>query len=165
MKKIALLFITLSIISCEKSENVERKKVDSASIIDSINLVRQKINDSIMTTDRYNNLAGEHVLTHNMIKGQGKIDFTKAGKDEYKIKGSLQNGSNYIKVDGTGQMISKNNLRFEGTIKQSINDYENGKLDVRNGKKTFFTKDGGKTFRLYESVNSLGFSDQIYIKF
>jgi len=165
MKKLALFLTILSIVSCKKVEETKNNKVDSTKIIDSINVVRQKINDSILATDRYSNLTGTHILTHNMIKGQGKIDFTKAGKDQYKINGSLQNGNDYIKVDGVGEMISKNNLRFEGTIKQSIHDYESGKLDVRNGKKIFFTKDGGKTFRLHESINSLGFSDQIYIKF
>lgn len=165
MKKLALFLIVFSVISCKKAEETQSAKADSTKIVDSINLVRQKINDSILTTDRYNNLTGNHILTHNMIKGQGKIDFSKAGKDEYTIKGSLQNGSNYIKIDGIGQMISKNNLKFEGTITQSIQDYENGKLDVRSGKKIFFTKDGGKTFKLHESINSFGFSDQIYIKF
>ncbi|MGV4413795.1 hypothetical protein [Chryseobacterium sp. T1] len=165
MKKLALFLIAFSIFSCKKAEETQSSKVDSTKIVDSINLVRQKINDSIMAKDRYNNLVGTHVLTHDMIKGQGKIDFAKAGKDEYSIKGSLQNGNNYIKIDGVGQMISKNNLKFQGTIKQSIHDYENGKLDVRSGKKIFFTKDGCKTFKLHESVNSFGFSDQIYIKF
>lgn len=165
MKKIALFIIAFSIISCKKSEETQSVKVDSTKIIDSINLVRQKVNDSILTTDRYNSLVGNHILTHGMINGQGKIDFVKTGKDEYNIIGSLQNGNNYIRIDGVGQMISKNNLKFEGTIKQSIQDYENGKLDVRNGKKIFFTKDDGKTFKLHESINSFGFSDQIYIKF
>ena len=139
-------------------------KIDSVKIIDSINAVRTKINDSILSSRAYKNLEGTHILTHDMIPGNGKISFTKIGQDEYKVSGENRKGSNFVKIEGHARMTSPKNLKFDGTITQSISDYENGKLDVRKGKKNFSTKDGGKTFKLYESVNNAGFGDKIIIK-
>ena len=126
-------------------------KVDSAKIIDSINLARTKINDSILSKDRFKNWEGTHTLTHDMITGSGKINFTKVGRDEYKISGEIKNGNNYLKINGNGEMRSDKNLSFEGTIKQSISDNDSGKVDTRSGRKTFLSKDGGKTFKLQQS--------------
>ncbi len=151
-------------ISCKKSEQTITSRIDSTKIIDSINTVRSKINDSILSSRGFKNLEGTHALTHDMISGNGKISFTKIGQDEYKISGENKSGSNFVKIEGTARMTSPKNLKFDGTITQSISDYDNGKLDVRNGKKNFSTKDGGKTFKLYESVNNAGFGDKIIIK-
>ncbi|QIG88336.1 hypothetical protein G6R40_01105 [Chryseobacterium sp. POL2] len=165
MKKLVSFLALVAIIACKKTDETTHKKTDSLEIIDSINAVRQKINDSILSHNRYKDLEGEHVLTHNMIKGQGKISFKKIGKDQYKMDGFQESGKNYIKIKGTGEMISKNNLRFHGRIEQRIQDFENGMLDVRSGKKIFYTKDDGKSFKLHDAVNQAGFPDQIYIKF
>ena len=154
----------LSIVSCKKSTETVAPKVDSVKIIDSINSVRTKINDSILSSRAYKDLSGTHSLTHDQVNGSGKITFTKIGQDEYKISGENKSGSNFVKIQGNARMTSPKNLKFDGTITQSISDYDNGKLDVRKGKKNFSTKDGGKTFRLYESVNNTGFADKIMIK-
>lgn len=99
-----------------------------------------------------------------MISGNGKISFTKTGQDEYKISGENKRGRDFLKIEGTARMTSPKNLKFDGIITQSISDYDEGKLDIRKGKKNFSTKDGGKTFKLYESVNNAGFADKIIIK-
>ncbi|MDP9954664.1 hypothetical protein J2X97_000301 [Epilithonimonas hungarica] len=164
MKKLFPIFVLLLIFSCKKSEETTTPKVDSAKIIDSINAVRTKINDSILSSRSFKDLEGTHILTHDMISGNGKISFTKIGQDEYKISGGNKEGSNFVKIEGTAKMTSPKNLKFDGTITQSISDYDNGKLDVRKGKRNFSTKDGGKTFKLYESVNNAGFGDKIIIK-
>ncbi len=164
MKKLFPILTLLLIISCKKSEETLTPKVDSAKIIDSINLARTKINDSILSSRSFKDLSGTHSLTHDQVNGSGKISFTKIGQDEYKISGENKAGSNFVKIDGTAKMTSPKNLKFDGTITQSISDYDNGKLDVRKGKKNFSTKDGGKTFKLYESVNNAGFGDKIIIK-
>ncbi|WP_374444118.1 hypothetical protein [Epilithonimonas sp.] len=164
MKKLIAVIVLLSIVSCKKSEKTVTPKIDSVKIIDSINAVRTKINDSILSSRAYKDLSGTHILTHDMVEGKGEITFTKIGQDEYKVKGSNAVGKNFVDIEGTARMTSPKNLKFDGTITQSILDYDNGKLDVRKGKRNFSTKDGGKTFKLHESVNNAGFGDKIIIK-
>lgn len=164
MRKLIPAIILFSIVSCKKSTETVTPNVDSVKIIDSINSARTKINDSILSSRAYKDLSGTHSLTHDQVNGSGKITFKKIGQDEYKVSGENKSGSNFVKIDGTARMTSPKNLKFNGTITQSILDYDNGKLDVRKGKKNFSTKDDGKTFRLYESVNNTGFADKIMIK-
>ena len=87
MKNLLPIVILLSIFSCKKSEETNSPKVDSTKIIDSINTARTKINDSILSSRAFKDLSGTHILTHDMIAGNGKISFTKIGQDEYKISG------------------------------------------------------------------------------
>ncbi|WP_312195673.1 hypothetical protein [Epilithonimonas vandammei] len=164
MKNLLPIVILLSIFSCKKSEETNSPKVDSTKIIDSINVARTKINDSILSSRAFKDLSGTHTLTHDQVNGSGKITFTKIGPDEYKISGENKSASNFVKIEGNARMTSPKNLKFDGTITQSILDYDNGKLDVRTGKRNFSTKDGGKTFKLYESSNNAGFADKIMIK-
>ena len=164
MKNLLPIAILLSVFSCKKSAETKTPKVDGVKIIDSINTARTKINDSIFSSRAFKDFSGTHTLTHDQVNGSGKITFTKIGQDEYKISGENQSGSNFVKIEGTARMTSPKNLKFDGTITQSIFDYDNGKLDVRKGKRNFSTKDGGKTFKLYESVNNAGFADKIMIK-
>lgn len=164
MKKLFPIVVLLSIAACKKSDNTNVSKVDSAKIIDSINVARTKINDSILASRSYKNLEGTHGLSHDMLNGTGKIMFKKTGQDEYQISGRQADGKQYLTIEGTAKMTSPKNLKFEGSIKQSISDNDNGKVDVRSGKRNFSTNDGGKTFRLHESVNSSGFADKIIIK-
>lgn len=164
MRKLIPVIVLLSIVSCKKPEETVSPKIDSVKIIDSINEVRTKINDSILASRSFKDLEGTHVLTHDMISGNGKISFTKIGQDEYKVSGENKSGSNFVKIEGNARMTSPKNLKFDGTITQSISDYDNGKLDIRKGKKNFSTKDNGKTFKLHESVNNAGFGDKIIIK-
>ncbi|WP_312766411.1 hypothetical protein [Epilithonimonas sp.] len=164
MRKLIPVIILLSIVSCKKSEKTVTPRIDSVKIIDSINTVRTKINDSILSSRAFKDLSGTHSLTHDQVNGSGKIIFTKIGQDEYNVSGENKSGSNFVEIEGNVRMTSPKNLKFDGTITQSISDYDNGKLDVRKGKKNFSTKDGGKTFKLYESVNNAGFGDKIIIK-
>lgn len=164
MKKLIPILILLSIVACKKAEEKNHSRTDSTKIIDSINAVRTKINDSILSSRAFKDLSGTHFLTHDQVKGSGKITFTKVAQDEYKVSGGNKSGNNFVKIEGTARMTSPKNLKFDGTITQSILDYDNGKLDVRKGKRNFSTKDGGKTFKLYESVNNAGFGDKIIIK-
>ena len=164
MKNFLPILILLSVVSCKKTEETNVSKVDSAQIIDSINVARTKINDSILSSRSFKDLEGTHSLTHDMLKGTGKITFKKIGQDEYQISGKQSDGKQYLTIDGTARMTSSKNLKFEGDIKQSISDNDNGKVDVRSGKKNFSTTDGGKTFKLHESLNNAGFADKIIIK-
>lgn len=164
MKNFFPILILLSVISCKKAEETNVSKVDSSKIIDSINVARTKINDSILSSRSFKNLEGTHVLTHDMLNGTGKITFKKVGQDEYQVSGKQVDGKQYLTIDGTARMTSPKNLKFDGKIKQSISENDNGKLDVRTGKRNFSTKDEGKNFKLHESLNSAGFADKIIIK-
>ena len=164
MKKLIPLVILLSIVSCKKSTDNVTSKIDSTKIIDSINIARTKINDSILSKNKFKDLEGTHILTHDMVEGEGTVTFSKTGPDEYKISGGNAVGKNFIDIKGTAKMTSSKNLKFEGRIEQSILDYDHGKFDVRTGKRNFSTKDGAKTFKLHESVNNAGFADEITIK-
>lgn len=164
MRKLFPVLILVLVISCNKSAETNVSKVDSTKIIDSINIARTKINDSILASRSFKNLEGTHSLTHDMLAGTGKITFKKIGQDEYEISGKQSDGKQFLTIDGTARMTSSKNLKFEGNIKQSISDNDNGKLDVRSGKRNFSTNDGGKTFKLHESVNNSGFADKIIIK-
>ncbi len=152
-------------MSCKKTTSESTGKADSIKIIDSINAITKKINDSILTQNHFKNWEGEHVLLHDKIDGKGKIEFSNIDKDEYKVKGELRSTKNYLIIDGIVYIRSEKSFSFEGIIEQSIQEYDQGKVDIRNGKKTFFTKDSGKNYRLYESINGLGFSDHIDIKY
>lgn len=164
MKNLFPILILVLVISCKKTEETNTLKVDSAKVIDSINSARTKINDSILASRSFKDLEGTHSLSHDMLKGTGKITFKKIGQDEYQISGKQADGNQYLTIDGTAKMTSSKNLKFEGSIKQSISDNDNGKVDVRSGKRNFSTTDGGKTFKLHESINSSGFADKIIIK-
>lgn len=164
MKNFFPILILLSVVSCKKTEETNVSKVDSSKIIDSINVARTKINDSILNSRSFKNLEGTHSLTHDQLSGTGKITFKKVGQDEYQVSGKQTNGKDFLSIDGTARMTSSKNLKFDGSIRQSISEYDNGKLDQRSGKRNFSTKDGGKTFKLHESVNNAGFADDIKIK-
>ena len=164
MKNLFPILLLLALFSCKKSAEPPVSKVDSTKIIDSINLVRTKINDSILGNRGFKNMEGTHRLSHDMLKGTGKITFQKMGQDEYKVSGKQADGKQFLTIDGTAKMTSPKNLKFDGSIKQSISYNDNGKVDVRSGKRNFSTNDGGKTFKLYESLNSSGFADKIIIK-
>ena len=169
MKKIFPLLLLAFIISCKKSGTTKTENsVDSTKIVDSINAARTKINDSIRNKNRFANMEGNHTFLHNGItNGKGKVTFKKVAgnNDEYEIKGEIKSGKEYVKINGFGIRVSEKHFNFTGEVSQSILQYDNGKIFVRKGTKTFLSKDGGKTWRLQDLVNGSGFVDYIDIRF
>ncbi len=166
MKNLLLFIILLTgAVSCQKKEytTTETPVIDSTKIIDSINAVRTKINDSIRNTNRFPDFSGSYGFGHNLISKTGTVTFKKTGRDEYDVKGEARSGKNYITIRGTAERVSLQHLNFTGKISQSIQDDNNGKVYTRSGTNTFMTKDGGKTWRLQNMVNSAGFVDHIDI--
>ncbi len=167
MKKIALLFIFSIAFSCSKKESVSTEnKIDSTKVIDSINTERTKINDSIRNKNRFDLLSGNHTLTHGMINKPGTVVFekVKGNGDEYTVKGEVQSGKNYFKINGIALRMSPKFFNFTGSVTQSIQENDNGKVDSKKLTKSFMTKDGGKTWKMQGMINSSGFADDIYIK-
>jgi len=168
MKKLFSVIALSFVFSCKKTEvsDTTNTKIDSTQIIDSINAVRTKINDSIRNKNRFGNISGVHTFTHSAISGKGKVSFKKieGNNDEYEINGEIKSGKDYAKINGYGIRVTEKHINFTGKIVQSIHDYDNGKAYTRKGTKTFLSKDGGKTWRLQDMVNGSGFADYIDIK-
>lgn len=151
----AIAFIML-IVSCSKKEasSQDSKQTDSTKIIDSINAVTAKHNDSIRSKNHFKNFSGKHQLTHNLINASGSVEFIKIDgeADHYNISGNISSGKNTLKIKGFIAVVSDTHMNFTGEITQRIHDNDNGKPYIRKGTKTFRSKDGGKTYRLQDMV-------------
>lgn len=168
MKKYLLIISILTLFSCNKSQSAEGSSVksDSTKIIDSINSVRLKINDSIRNKNKFSLLTGNHSLTHGMINGKGTVSFIKVkdNNDEYEIEGSVKSGKNYFNIKGYALRMSDKYFNFTGEYSQSIQDYNGGKPETHKTTKSFLSKDGGKSWKMQGAVNNAEFLDDIYIK-
>lgn len=167
MKKIILLLVSFALYSCNKTgTNSENLKNDSVKIIDSINAARTKHNDSIKILNSKNvirDLSGNHQLSHSSIAKKGNLNFKNIGRDLYAVSGEAKSGKNYVKIEGEIKMVSEEFLNFTGKVTQSLQENDNGKIDVRT-KKTSFAKKGNRNFwRFQNRVNSSGFADDIDI--
>lgn len=160
--------ISVLVISCSKKETTSTSdKVDSTKIIDSMNAVITKHNDSIKSKNHFKDFSGSHKFTHNSIKSSGTVDFKKIDgeADHYNVTGDIKSGKSYVHIDGFMAVVSDKHMNFTGDISESVAESENGKLYVRKGTKTFMSKDGGKTYRLQDMVNGSGFVEYIDIHF
>lgn len=167
LKKIILLLSGILIISCSKKENqhaaaksAEEKKIDS------INEHRRKYNDSIAiknTKNHFRDLSGDHRFSHSAFSNNGNVNFKNIGRDLYEVSGNLKSGKDYARIEGEIKTVSEEFLNFTGKITQSIQENDNGKIDIRS-KKTSFHKAGNQKFwRLQNRQNSSGFTDNIDI--
>ncbi len=167
MKKIITCIFAISVLSCSKKTNeASGTKSDSTKIIESINIARTKINDSIKIKNeqnRFKDLSGKHKFIHNGIENTGNVNFTKIGRDLYKISGGAKSGKNYVKIEGELKMVSEEFLNFDGKIIQSIQENDNGKTDIRTKKTSFAKKGKNKFWQLQNMQNSSGFVDYIDI--
>ena len=167
MKKLLFIPLILIAFSCNKTGENNAKDVDSTKIIDSINAVRMKYNDSIRALNNKNNysdLSGKHKLTFVSDDGVslvGTVNFTKIMSDGYEVKGQAKSGKNSLIIDGKADRVSKKHINFYGEIKQTIN----GKTESKNKSNTFRDEGKGKFFRLQQKVNSEGFVDYIDIHY
>ncbi|UOE40535.1 hypothetical protein MTP09_11550 [Chryseobacterium suipulveris] len=165
MKKTALFLVCIALLSCKKnSESTLTNKVDSTKIIESINVVRTKYNDSIRILNQKNifgDLSGSRTLKFSSDEAalSGKINFNKTGRDEYDVNGKAVSGKNKISVIGSIRRVSDKHLNFEGRVAQMIN----GKKYVRTERTTFLNEGKGKFWRLQDKVNSEGFIEYIDI--
>ncbi|UMQ39945.1 hypothetical protein MKS83_11020 [Chryseobacterium sp. Y16C] len=165
---LATIAILVLILSCSKKETTPSSvQTDSTKIIDSINAVRTKINDSIRSKNSFKDFSGDHKFTHNLIKNTGTIHFKKieGEKDHYNVSGNIKSGKNSVEIKGFVAVVSDKHMNFTGEITQSITENDNGKPYTRKGTKTFASKDGGKTYRLQDMINGSGFVDYIDIHF
>ena len=167
MKKFILLSSAIFLFSCSKKESGFSQTIsDSTKIIESLNLERTKINDSIRLKNNQNifaDLSGPHSLKFSSDEGtiNGKINFEKTGRDLYKVSGSGKSGQNIINIEGTINRVSGRHLNFEGKIIQNIN----GTTFTRTKKTTFLDEGKGNYWRLQDKINGSGFVEYIDIHF
>ena len=167
MKKFILLSSAIFLFSCSKKESGFSQTIsDSTKIIESLNLERTKINDSIRLKNNQNifaDLSGTHSLKFSSDEGtiNGKINFEKTGRDLYKVSGSGKSGQNIINIEGTINRVSGRHLNFEGKIIQNIN----GTTFTRTKKTTFLDEGKGNYWRLQDKINGSGFVEYIDIYF
>lgn len=167
MKKFILLSSAIFLFSCSKKESGFSQTIsDSTKIIESLNLERTKINDSIRLKNNRNifaDLSGTHSLKFSSDEGtiNGKINFEKTGRDLYKVSGSGKSGQNIINIEGTINRVSGRHLNFEGKIIQNIN----GTTFTRTKKTTFLDEGKGNYWRLQDKINGSGFVEYIDIYF
>jgi Mor family transcriptional regulator len=165
---LSAIAISALLISCSKKETIPAStQTDSTKIVDSINAVRTKINDSIRNKNHFKDFSGNHKFTHNLIQNSGTVDFKKIDgeRDHYTISGNIKSGKNSVEIKGFIAVVSDKHMNFTGEITQSISENDNGKPYTRKGTKTFASKDGGRTYRLQDMVNGSGFVDYIDIHF
>ena len=167
MKKFILLSSAIFLFSCSKKESGFSQTIsDSTKIIESLNLERTKINDSIRLKNNQNifaDLSGTHSLKFSSDEGtiNGKINFEKTGRDLYKVSGSGKSAQNIINIEGTINRVSGRHLNFEGKIIQNIN----GTTFTRTKKTTFLDEGKGSYWRLQDKINGSGFVEYIDIYF
>ena len=168
MKYIIILLWFLMFNSCAKPEAVKESAVSVENKrIESLNVVRTKINDSISlknSQNRLGNLSGNHKLsfsTDGISTFYGTITFENTERDLYAVNGKATSGKNFISIKGVIKRVSAKHLNFEGEIKQSIN----GNSFSRTKKTTFLDEGKGKFWRLQNKVNGVGFVDYIDIYF
>lgn len=167
MKKIALLLAGILLLSCSKKseQNLAPKSIEKQKI-DSINEYRKKRNDSIAiknAKNQFRDLSGEHSFTHSSIPNKGSVNFKNIGRDLYEVSGNVKSGKNYAKIEGEIKMVSEEFLNFTGKITQSLQENDNGKIDVRTKKTSFAKKGNQKYWRLQNRINNAGFTDNIDI--
>lgn len=168
MKRTISLFSVILLWSCTKKESSDTTTLSpEAKKIESINIVRQKLNDSITLINQQNkfkDLGGDHQLKFTSDEAsaiKGTLTFTKKGRDLYDVSGKASSGKNTLTVKGTVKRVSEKHLNFEGEIVQNIN----GNTYKRTDKTTFFDEGKGKFWRLQNKINGSGFVDYIDIYF
>jgi len=174
MKKIFYsTLIVAVVVSCSKKEASSHIGKTDSEKVDSINAARTRYNDSIKilnSSNRFKDFSGSHRLSYesegyNKMSGTVNFDKITGERDSYHISGNIQAGKNSLKMNGSVKIVSPKHMNFTGEITQKISDNDNGKPYIRKGKKTFMSKDGGKTYRLQDMVNGSGFVDYIDIHF
>lgn len=167
MKKIIFFTIVCILWGCNKNrKTAEDFQKEKTKMVDSINAARTKYNDSIKILNSKNffrDLSGNHKFTHSSISKSGSVAFINIDRDLYIVSGAVKWGKNYAKIEGEIKMVNNQYLNFTGEITQSLEENDNGKIDIRSKKTTFAKKGNERFWRLQNKVNNAGFVDNIDI--
>ena len=103
-------------------------------------------------------ILGRHPLSLQWISWDyyGSCNITKEKDGTLKCVGeqlSKEAPGDYVRLDGTVEIVDKDHLKFTGTIAIRVNYNNNGQECLREGTFDFVTKPGRKYWRLQQQDN------------
>ena len=139
MKKLIILLMMLSVAVCTNAQKAKTKKP-----------VKKQ------TTEQ--RVIGKHLLTLQWISWDyyGLCNITKEKDGTLKCVGeqlSKEDPGDYVRLDGTVEIVDKDHLKFTGTIAIRVHYNNNGNECLREGTFDFVTKPGRKYWRLQQMDN------------
>ena len=139
MKKLIILMLMLSVAVCTNAQKTKTKKY-----------VKKP------TTEQ--RVIGKHLLTLQWISWDyyGSCNITKEKDGTLKCVGeqlSKEAPGDYLRLNGTVEIVDKDHLKFTGTIAIRVNYNNNGQECLREGTFDFVTKPGRKYWRLQQMDN------------
>lgn len=116
---------------------------------------QSKVNSKTIAERR---VMGKHLLTLQWISWDyyGSCNITKEKDGTLKCVGeqlSKEAPGDYVRLDGTIEIVDKDHLKFTGVIAIRVNYNNNGQECLREGTFDFVTKPGRKYWRLQQQDN------------
>jgi serine/threonine protein kinase len=183
---VVALFFLYQNNEIKKEQLAEKIRLDNIRIADSIETVKEtarllekKIQDSLAVVAAYNNsptgkaeklILGKHPFTLQWISWDytGSVNIYKED-GQIKCKGqqvSRENSSDYVKIDGTIDLVNEKEFVFHGTILTKISYINNGMECQRNGAYKFASTSGRQYWRMQDMLNPCeGVTDYVDVYF
>jgi hypothetical protein len=138
MKKLLILCLMLSVAVCTNAQKKTVKK------------------KAVSPTEA--RVIGKHLLTLQWISWDyyGSCNITKEKDGTLKCVGeqlSKEAPGDYVRLDGTVEIVDKDHLKFTGTIAIRVHYNNGGQECLREGTFDFVTKPGRKYWRLQQQDN------------
>jgi hypothetical protein len=144
MKKLLVLILMLSIAFGVEAQTKRRTPVRRATTTQRAQTPEQKV-------------LGKHMLSLQWISWDyfGSCNITKDDKGVLRCKGEQLSRENddYLKINGTINIVDANHLLFTGTIAMKIYHINGGKECLREGTFDFKATNGRKYWRLQQMDN------------
>ena len=131
--------------------------IDSGLTADSSNL---KTKAPQQETPKFTIREGKHNLSLQWISWEelGVADVKHLGDNKYRISGEQRHPQNddYLKIDGTLEVVSKTELIFNGTVETKSESVNNGKPCLKEGKQRFLSTKNRRYWRMQDMENCEG---------
>ena len=144
MKKLLVLFLMVSIAFGAEAQTKRRTPARRTTTTQHAQTPEQKV-------------LGKHMLSLQWISWDyfGTCNITKDDKGVLHCKGEQLSRENddYLKINGTIEIVDANHLLFTGTIAMKINYINGGKECLREGTFDFKATNGRKYWRMQQMDN------------
>lgn len=144
MKKLMILCLMLAVAFGANAQTKRRTPVKKTSTTQRALTPEQKV-------------LGKHMLSLQWISWDyfGTCNITKDDKGVLHCKGEQLSRENddYLKINGTIEIVDANNLKFTGTIAMKIYHINGGKECLREGTFDFKATNGRKYWRMQQMDN------------
>lgn len=131
--------------------------IDSGLIADSSNL---RTKASQQETPKFTIREGKHSLSLQWISWEefGVAEVEHIGDNKYRISGEQRHPQNddYLKIDGTLEVVSKTELIFNGTVETKSESVNNGEPCLKEGEQRFLSTKNRKYWRMQDMENCEG---------